>query len=193
MSGHAIVDDARVADMINAEAIVGEVVDDKGYHSKQVMNDLREMNIRSYTSEPARGRQTWDHDLASRDAVYANRRRIKGERGKSLLKKRGEFVERSFAHCYDTGALRRLYLRRTENVAKRVLIHAAGFNLGLLMRVKYGLRKPRSLRRGLFAIILSQMHASNPSRRTRVILGRLDTAVQDIWQRFTLPNAKSAA
>jgi len=58
----AIVDDARVADTINAEAIVGEVVDDKGYHSKQVMNDLREMNICSYTSEPARGRQSWDQD-----------------------------------------------------------------------------------------------------------------------------------
>jgi len=189
----AIVDDERVADTIDAEAIVGEVVDDKGYHSKQVMSDLREMNIRSYTSEPARGRQSWDQDLASRDAVYANRRRIKGERGKSLLKKRGEFVERSFAHCYDTGALRRLYLRRTDNVAKRVLIHAAGFNLGLLMRVKYGLRKPRSLRRGLFALILSLMHASNASRRVKEILNTLGRTARDLWQRFNLPNAKSAA
>ncbi len=42
-----IVDEARVADTIDAEAIVGELVDDKGYHSKQVMSDLREMNIRS--------------------------------------------------------------------------------------------------------------------------------------------------
>jgi len=168
-------------------------VDDKGYHSKQVMSDLREMNIRSYTSEPARGRQSWDQDLTSRDAVYANRRRIKGERGKSLLKKRGEFVERSFAHCYDTGALRRVYLRRTENVAKRVLIHAAGFNLGLLMRVKYGLRKPRSLRRGLFALILSLMHAYNASRRVKEILNTLGRTARDLWQRFNLPNAKSAA
>jgi len=185
----AIVDDERVADRIDAEAIVGEVVDDKGYHSKQTMSDLREMNIRSYTSEPARGRQRWDHDLASRDAVYANRRRIRGERGKSLLKKRGEFVERSFAHCYDTGALRRLYLRKTQNVAKRVLIHAAGFNLGLLMRVKYGLRKPRSLRRGLFALILSLWAQNNMPQTIRTIMNVLKIATQEIGHQFTTARA----
>ena len=61
------------------------------------------------------------------------------------MRRRGELIERSFAHAYETGAMRRLHLRHRDNVAKRVLIHTAGFNLGLLMRVKYGLLKPRRL------------------------------------------------
>jgi transposase len=149
----AVTDDARVADQIDQEKIVSELVNDKGYHSRQVMSDLRQMNIRSYTSEPNRGKQKWRDDQTTRDAVYANRRRIKGERGKQLLRRRGEFIERSFAHCYETGAMRRLHLRRRENIAKRVLIHGAGFNLGLLMRVSYGMKKPRGLGRGVFALL----------------------------------------
>lgn len=140
----AVKDDDRVCDQISDEWMVESVLD-KGYHSKQTLLDLEEMNIRSYASEPERGRQKWDEQLDARDAVYANRRRIKGERGKRLLRSRGEKLERTFAHCYETGGMRRLYLRGKENIAKRVLIHAAGFNVGLMMRVKYGLRKPRSL------------------------------------------------
>ena len=113
------------------------------------------MNIRSYASEPGRGRQKWNGQLDARDAVYDNRRRIKGERGKRLLRSRGEKLERTFAHCYETGAMRHLYLCGRENIAKRVLIHAAGFNIGLMMRVKYGLRKPRSMGRWACALFLA--------------------------------------
>jgi transposase len=142
----AVKDDGRVADKLGDD-FAAEAVLDKGYHSKQAMLDLQDMNVRSYASEPDRGRQSWDGELGldARDAVYANRRRINGERGKKLLRSRGEKLERSFAHCYETGGMRHLYLRGRDNIAKRVLIHAAGFNLGLVMRVKYGLRKPRSL------------------------------------------------
>lgn len=93
----------------------------------------------------------------------------------------------------DTNTLTDTIVKTTENVAKRVLIHAAGFNLGLLMRVKYGLRKPRSLRRGLFALILIVTQASNASRRMKEILNTLGRTARDLWQRFNLPNAKSAA
>jgi transposase len=140
----AVSDDPRVAEKISDD-FMSETVLDKGYHSKQTLLDLDEMNVRSYASEPDRGRQNWDGQDDAKDAVYANRRRIKGERGKRLLRSRGEKLERTFAHCYETGAMRRLYLRGRENIAKRVLIHAAGFNLGLMMRVRYGLGKPRSL------------------------------------------------
>jgi transposase len=149
----AIKDDSRVADKISAQWM-SELVDDKGYHSKQVMKDCREMNIRTYTSEPNRQLYQWAGDLDARDAVYANRRRIEGERGKELLRKRGELVERSFAHCYETGAMRRLYLTKRDNVAKRVLIHDAAFNIGLMMRVSYGLVKPRGLKDAVFWLIL---------------------------------------
>jgi transposase len=139
----AVSDDDRVADQISQD-FVSEAVLDKGYHSRQTLLDLEESQTRSYASEPDRGRQDWDGQAQARDAVYANRRRIKDERGKRLLRSRGEKLERTFAHCYETGAMRRLYLRGRDNIAKRTIIHAAGFNLGLLMRVSYGLPKPRS-------------------------------------------------
>jgi transposase len=151
----AIKNDERVSEKIS-DAWAGEVVADKGYHSNDTMSDLREMQLRTYISEPERGRRDWS-DVSSaneedaikaieaRDATYANRRRVRGERGKALLRQRGELLERSFAHNYETGGMRRLHLRHRENIAKRVLIHSAGFNLGLLMRLRYGLIKPRRL------------------------------------------------
>ena len=140
----ALKDDDRVAGRVSDE-FMAEAVTDKGYHSRPALLDLAEMAVRGYASEPNRGRQDWGGDTAARDAVYANRRRVRGDRGKRLLRSRGEKLERTFAHCYETGGLRRLHLRGRENIAKRVLVHAAGFNVGLLMRRRYGLRKPRSL------------------------------------------------
>lgn len=150
-----IKEDQRVSDKIS-EQWASEVVTDKGYHSNATLTDLDQMNLRTYISEPERGRRNWkaigsanEEDaakaIAAREATYANRRRIRGKRGKALLRRRGEFIERSFAHAYETGAMRRLHLRHRDNIAKRVLIHVAGFNLGLMMRVRYGLLKPRRL------------------------------------------------
>jgi hypothetical protein len=76
-------------------------------------------------------------------AVYGNRRRICGERGKQWLRRRGELLERSFAHAYETGGMRRVYLRGRENVLKRVLIHLGAFNLSLVMRQRQGKGTPR--------------------------------------------------
>ena len=78
-------------------------------------------------------------------AVYANRQRIGGRRGKQLLRRRGELVERTFAHAYETGALRRLYVRGKENVHKRLLLQAAACNLALLLRKIIGAGTPRAL------------------------------------------------
>jgi transposase len=140
----AVKDDDRVAERIS-ERWMSEAVLDKGYHGRQTLLDLKEMNVRSYASEPSRGRQRWDGQHDAKGAVYANRRRVRGERGRRLLRARGEKLERTFAHCYETGGMRRLHLRGRANIAKRVLLHAAAFNVGLMMRVRYGLRKPRSL------------------------------------------------
>jgi len=159
----AIADDQRLSEKIS-DAWASEAVADKGYHSNDTMCDLGEMQLRSYISEPQRGRRSWTNDRANeedvihlldaRDATYANRRRIRGERGQGLMRQRGELLERSFAHAYETGAMRRLHLRHRENIAKRVLIHVAGFNLGLLMRVRYGLKKPRGLVGRVFALVV---------------------------------------
>jgi transposase len=89
--------------------------------------------------------------------VYANRRRVEGERGKSLLRRRGELLERPFAHQYETGAMRRLHVRGRDNVSKRVLLQAAAFNLALILRSIYRAGTPRGLadlKRKLFCALL---------------------------------------
>ena len=115
-------------------ALADEVVADKGCHSRAVVLELTTHGFRTYISEPDRGEQSWRDQEDARDAVYGNRRRIRGECGQRLLRRRGERVERSFAHAYDTGGTRRTHLRGTTNILKRVLVHASGFNLGLVMR-----------------------------------------------------------
>jgi transposase len=123
---------------------------------QEFLTDLEEMNIRSYVSEPNRGRRDWSDEPHAQEPVYANRRRIRGVRGKRLMKMRGELIERSFAHNYETGAMRRTHLRHHNNIAKRLLIHVGGFNLGLVMRRLIGIGKPRKLQ-GLFASIFGWM------------------------------------
>lgn len=143
------------------EPQIRELVADKGYHSNAVMTALEELEIRSYISEPARGRRTWKQKAAERDAVYRNRRRITGDRGKALLRRRGELLERPWAHALETGGMRRTYLRRHDNILKRVLVHVAGLNLSLLMRTILGIGKPRCLqgKAGLLAALLAALIA----------------------------------
>ncbi len=124
---------------------IQDLVADKGYHSNQTLVDLTELDIRTYVSEPDRGRRNWSGNDAAREAVYGNRRRIRGPRGQRLLRRRGERLERPFAHAYETGRLRRVYIRGRSNILKRVLVHVAALNLGLLMRVLAGVGTPRSL------------------------------------------------
>jgi transposase len=132
-----------------AEHLLEETVTDKGYHSNRTMADQRALGIRTYGSEPDRPRRDWEGKHDEQTAVYANRRRIRGRRGKRLLRKRGELLERPFAHCYETGGMRRTHLRHHDNILKRLLVHVAGFNLGLLMRRMFGVGKPRCLQDGL--------------------------------------------
>jgi len=136
------------------DRVVREVVADKGYHSNDTCRDCKRARYRTYLSEPDRGRRRWAGKSEEQRAVYANRRRIRGDRGKALLRKRGELLERSFAHCYETGAMRRTHLREHPNILKRLLIHVAGFNLALVMRTRYGIGKPRGLQDVLLAGIL---------------------------------------
>ena len=122
-----------------------EAVLDKGYHSGAVLVDMKEREVRSYCSEPDRGRRRWKGKPEEQAAVYANRRRIRGDRGKRLLRQRGEKIERSFAHLYETGGLRRVHLRQHPNILKRLMVHGAAFNLGLVMRKIFGKGTPRGL------------------------------------------------
>jgi transposase len=142
---------AELIDVKNAEGQypvtvdgIAEVVADKGYHSNQTMIEIQELGLRTYVAEPDRGPRNWEGKEEEREAVYANRRRIQGERGKRLQAQRGEKIERNFAHQFDTGGIDRLYLRGRENVHKRLLIQAAACNLALLLRSLYGAGKPKA-------------------------------------------------
>ena len=146
----AVSQDPEAKEHLHAQPL-SEVVADKGYHSSATMAALKAAKIRSYISEPDRGRQKWKDKTAERDAVYANRRRIRGHRGQALRRQRGEYVERPFAHLFETGGMRRVHLRGQLNILKRLLIHAGGFNLGLAMRKLVGVGTPRGLKDLLIA------------------------------------------
>jgi transposase len=137
---------------------MSEVVADRGYHSDAVLIALEDRGLRPYISEPKRKRRKWEGDVVAQEAVYANRRRIKGVRGKRLHRLRGELLERPFAHAYDTGGMRRTHLRGHENILKRLLIHASGLNLSLLLRKTIGIGKPRVLQGLSVAIVALLVH-----------------------------------
>jgi transposase len=128
-----VIEDEEAGEALS-DQVLAEIVADKGYHSNAVLAAREQVGIRTYISEPKRGRRNWQGKAAEKAAVYGNRRRIRGERGKLLLRRRGELIERSFAHCYETGGMRRTHLRGRRNILKRLLVHVAGFNLGLVMR-----------------------------------------------------------
>ena len=127
----------------NSPSMIQEVVTDKGEHCNNVLNDFDELNVRTYCSEPDRRNWKRQNGAENQTVVYANRRRIRGERGKRLLARRGEFLERMFAHCYETGGMRRLHVRGFANITKRLLRQAEAFELCLIMRKLF---KARTLR-----------------------------------------------
>ena len=153
--GETVIVAAEQVEAAHAEsdtpAELAEIVADKGYHSNQTMVDLQAVEVRSYIAEPARGRRDWTKMPEAQGPVYGNRRRVRGARGKRLMRRRSEYVERSFAHVYDTGGLRRTHLRGHQNILKRLLVHAGAFNLGLLMRKAFGRGTPRGLQGRQFA------------------------------------------
>jgi transposase len=150
---------------VQAPQRLEEIVTDKGYHSNQTMIDFEAVGLRSYVAEPDRGRRDWSKEPAAQTPVYANRRRIRGARGRRLMRQRGEWIERSFAHLYDTGGMRRTYLRGHTNILKRLLIHAGGFNLGLLMRHLIGIGTPRGLQDRLAAVMAALLLLLGAPRR----------------------------
>jgi transposase len=137
-------DNDEVAQQVSAEG-PREVVTDKGYHSRAVVSQMAEWGVRTFVSEPDRGRQRWPDQRTEQRAVYANRRRIRGERGRRLLRQRGEKLERWNQHLYDRGGMRRVHLRGRENILKRLVVHSGAANLGLLMRTLFGSGTPRGL------------------------------------------------
>lgn len=138
---------------------IRELAADKGYHSAAAVELCESLDFRTYIPEPEQphGRNWTDKPAEQQQAVYANRRRVRGARGKRLQRKRSEFLERSFAHVCETGGGRRCWLRGLVKVTKRYLLQVAARNLGLILRKLFGIGTPRSLQGegGLFAALLA--------------------------------------
>ena len=126
-----------------------DLVADKGYHSRDVLKGLDDGPWKTRIAEPrpSKGYSRWHGDDEARAAVYGNRNRLKSGVGKEAMRKRGEIVERSFAHVLERGGMRRTWLRGRENVHKRYLVHVAGYNLGILMRALFSAGTPREAAR----------------------------------------------
>ena len=153
---------------------IEEVVADKGYHSGGVLQQMQATGVRTYISEKRQaGKRHWTGKEEQQRLVYANRQRLQRSKGQRLLRRRGELIERTFAHCYDTGGMRRTHLRKHNNILKRLLIHVAGANLGLLLRNLYGMGTPRGLQglsfrlHFLAALIACALESENGSRSER--------------------------
>jgi hypothetical protein len=133
-----------------------ECVADKGYHSRALLKDLDQGPWKTRIGEPQRrGVSRWHGDADARRAVYNNRTRLRSAVGKQAMRQRAERVERSFAHILDRGGMRRTWVRGRANVHKRYLIHVAGHNLGLLMRLLIGAGTPKeAVARGWCVLIL---------------------------------------
>lgn len=141
---------------IGHDGEIEEIVADKGYHATETLVDCTKSGYRTYIPEPkSRGERRWsDKPDEHREAVYANRRRVRGERGRRLQRHRSEMVERTFAHVCETGGGRRSWVRGLANVTKSYAMRAAALNLSVVMRALIGIGKPRVLQGGLSAASL---------------------------------------
>ena len=157
------------------------LVGDRGYHSNDTLLTLRRLGIRAYLAEPDRGRRCWAKEPEAQRPVYDNRRRVGSPHRKRLMRRRGEYVERTFAHVYDTGGLRRVHLRGHPNILKRLLVHAGAFNLGLLMRHVFGRGTPRGLQSRrqpwdlLWLTLYSLLAALRPTLTRRLARGGISS------------------
>src|SRR2546425_2058103 len=177
--------DAAQADVAEPQPLE-EIIADKGYHSNQSMVDLDAVRIRSYIAEPDRGRRDWSKEPEAQAPVYGNRRRIRGARGRRLMRRRGERIERSFAHVYDTGGMRRTHLRGHPNILKRLLIHAGGFNLGLVMRQLIGVGTPRGLQGRPCVVIATLLVLVGSVRRRLIPIGASSRCIA-AWRGLVMP------
>ena len=184
------------ADRANPESGIQEVVADRGYHSGEVLGDLHQRGYNTCIPERRqKRRRNWkrlSRKVGEREArrrqraFYLNRRRLKSDAGKRLLRQRGETVERSFAHACETGGMRRLHLRGRVNILKRYQLHVAALNLGIVLRSLIGLGTPRGFqgRKTLLAYALSSL-LSSMRDLIRSLFGQLGSFCRE--PRYTQP------
>jgi len=190
-----------VGDEALPDDLFRSVTEDAGYHSDAVLKALEDKGVTAYVCEPPSRREnkrSWKKHkdgAEKKRRLYAARRRHETRRGRELQRKRSELNERSNAHLYETGGMRRVHLRGHENILKRLVVHGAGFNLSILMRKLTGVGKPRVLQ-GITGRSRGHGHGRGHSRGRDAVEGvaracqRIDQAaravryaLEIIWQR----------
>jgi len=141
--------------LAGSETEIAEVVLDKGYHDNGWLAELTARGLRTYIPERRQKVRRWTNKPAEYEAAFrANRRRVRGNKGRQLNRWRSERCERTFAHVCETGGGRRSWLRGQTNVSKAHTLKCAAYNLGLLLRKVWGMSKPRSAETGAAGLFL---------------------------------------
>jgi transposase len=155
-----------------------ELVADKGYHSRSGLKELEDSVWKSRIAEKkVAGVHRWHGDDEARRAVYNNRARLRSGVAREAFKLRAELCERSFALILDRGGMRRAWLRGRENLRKRYLVHVAGYNLGLIMRLLVGAGTPRELVARASAHLLILMTADGAALILLTVITDTEAAV----------------
>ncbi len=155
-----------------------ELVADKGYHSRDGLKDLEDGPWKSRIAEKkVRGVHRWHGDEEARRAVYNNRARLRSGVARQAFRLRAELCERGFALVLDRGGMRRAWLRGRENLHKRYLVHIAGYNLGLIMRLLVGAGTPREFLAGGSAYLLALVNANGAALAILLVTIGTETAM----------------
>ena len=135
---------------------VSEAVMDKGYHDNRFLTWCAERGVRTYIPERRQKTRDWTNKPAQQEKAFrANRRRMRGRKGRRLSRWRSERVERTFAHVCETGGGRRAWLWGILNVTKLYTLKCAAYNLGVLLRKVWGYCKPRNAKAAGAALVFA--------------------------------------
>ena len=149
---------SRVCEDPQQNKVLRSLTADEGYFSVEEICGLQAERIRAVIGDPYASQRRKDKQSPLIKQILTKARRaVKSASGKALLRKRGEYLERSFAHVLDHGNLRRATLRGTANLTKRQLAGAIAFDLSLLMRKLTGCGTPKqwlaAARQAFFGLI----------------------------------------
>lgn len=158
------------------EALPETLTSDKGYFSLLEIGRLQELSLKTVISDPRRAQRRFDKlSSQERQSLARAQRSVRSKYGRKLLRKRGQHIERSFAHVLDAGGMRRATLRGLENLNKRHQIAAACYNLSQLLRRLYGIGTPKQWR--AFWCLLVAFPLQLASHLWRLLITRVKTCL----------------
>ena len=134
----------RVCDDPEQSRTGRSVTADEGYFEVEEVCLLQSERLRTIIGDPHAPKRNRERQCSeTRATLRRAKQAVTSKSGKALLRKRGEFIERSFCHVLDQGGMRRATLRGCVNLTMRLVGAALAFDLSLLMRHLYGVGTPK--------------------------------------------------